>query len=1143
MQRRLTFYLLVLLVCSATLQGQWPVDVQTSGTNDDADVRQNSSRRVNIVLDGIEVSDRAPIPPLRTFPSTTGVDGSTQAHYCVNRDERGFVWSCTDQGLERFDGRRFVTFGIDAGLTSGPLYTMTRTSDGRLWVGGPSGVYEFRFGLDGGRFVQVPAPKGVEVGIVHVLITSEGGGVWCGSSKGLFRLTMDGEVPRLVPVPLHVDVVRRLDTDPFALPDVAQIDSAYRLRDRLADAPTTNRNELHVAAIFHREPEILSLAEDEKTLWIGSPDGLIRRSPDGQTRTFSTRDGLPSNTIRALTFAERRELWAGTPLGLAGIDVGALGRKPVAIRLVTQSHGLPANSVLSLDTQHRILLVGTTDGLAQVATDFDSRRPFVFVVFEQRRGVEVNGMVSDRLGNIWLATTKGLREVVQPHFLSVDSAQPFFPGQPSLWPARVGRLFTAGNDLCAIRTDNSVLPWCRHRGVPYVLREHDDLPSTLRATGRLAAQDYRGGWFLVSQAGVVQFSGADADGVLGPRIDALYGDSFGIDGGTVTDLFADSLDGVWVAGSHPSRRLARIDPWMHTVEWFGSSHALPTELPPVTAFVEDAKLQMWIALGDELLFRYLIGGPGDIIPLGPGRNGGKSAPSPKSQPGVAAPAITAMAASLRGGVWLWSTSRGLGEIDPFSSVDQRPLIRWHGGVDTLRGESVTALVMTDSDAVLVGTDKTIWQFTPATNHFERYNETDGVPPSGVRQAIRSNHEVYFLSGDGKLFNWEDVPSRRSATFVTAVQVDDARRDVRADGDTDIAGVALAASARSLSIEWATPDTGLQPLHHEWRLLRVSETETTSTAVDANGRSDGPSATTIDQSHLIGSEVGVAVVTNDLAPYVHTIDLEKLEPGAYRFVVHSVQPDGTPGEAARLDFTRLAPPVPVAAWWIRWWFLGPIGIVLVLAAYGLRVRQLRQVARIRAGIASDLHDSVGAGLSRISILSDLVRQQAETQLPDALPALDSIGDNARNLFRDMTDAVWLIESDFDDVGGLAVRLRDLASELFDDAPVKWSVEVSDDATGVVLPPDHRRHLYLIAKEALTNVHRHAHASVVAVNIAVRGKRLDLEILDDGVGIAAATAEHSGRGMNNMGRRAATIGGTLTVEGASPTGTRVHLTVAL
>ena len=165
------------------------------------------------------------------------------------------------------------------------------------------------------------------------------------------------------------------------------------------------------------------------------------------------------------------------------------------------------------------------------------------------------------------------------------------------------------------------------------------------------------------------------------------------------------------------------------------------------------------------------------------------------------------------------------------------------------------------------------------------------------------------------------------------------------------------------------------------------------------------------------------------------------------------------------------------------------------------------------------------------------------LPEAIPALTSIADNARGVIDEVSDAVWMIDPKLDSLQELVVRVRALAADLFDGQSVGWTVESPGDASAVSLAPEQRRHVYLILKESLTNILRHARASSVGVQVARSDGDVRFDVSDDGIGLPAAGSQsrtNGGRGLAGMQARAEAIGGTLTVtSGRDGRGTRITL----
>jgi signal transduction histidine kinase len=110
-------------------------------------------------------------------------------------------------------------------------------------------------------------------------------------------------------------------------------------------------------------------------------------------------------------------------------------------------------------------------------------------------------------------------------------------------------------------------------------------------------------------------------------------------------------------------------------------------------------------------------------------------------------------------------------------------------------------------------------------------------------------------------------------------------------------------------------------------------------------------------------------------------------------------------------------------------------------------------------------------------------------------------------------------------------------------LRYRQEVPDDLPETTLPPEVRHNVFLAAKEAVTNVVRHAQATEARVRVRLTGGRLILEVEDNGRGPAEAeTAQARGRhGLDNMRKRMEEVGGRFVLKGIPEGGTRVRLEV--
>ena len=215
-------------------------------------------------------------------------------------------------------------------------------------------------------------------------------------------------------------------------------------------------------------------------------------------------------------------------------------------------------------------------------------------------------------------------------------------------------------------------------------------------------------------------------------------------------------------------------------------------------------------------------------------------------------------------------------------------------------------------------------------------------------------------------------------------------------------------------------------------------------------------------------------------------------------------------------------------------------------YHMRVSRLLAMERVRSRLARDLHDDLGARLSRISILSEVAARRVSSDAPSAQRLLGEVGETAQSLLQAAADITWSVDPRQDTLGSLAARIRRFASDMLDGRDMSWSLETVDEDAAITLPPEYRRHVLLVFQEAVNNVVRHSGARRVTLRLLAANDRLVASIEDDGCGFdtgGGAGPASPGNGLINMARRAEQLGGTLSTRSSAGMGAIVELSVPL
>jgi signal transduction histidine kinase len=267
----------------------------------------------------------------------------------------------------------------------------------------------------------------------------------------------------------------------------------------------------------------------------------------------------------------------------------------------------------------------------------------------------------------------------------------------------------------------------------------------------------------------------------------------------------------------------------------------------------------------------------------------------------------------------------------------------------------------------------------------------------------------------------------------------------------------------------------------------------------------------------------------------SIRLAGLAPGAYRLLVRAINSEGVASDPPASVALFVSTPV-----WRRGWALALMSTILAALLYialQQRMRRVLELERVRTRIATDLHDDVGASLSQVAIMSEVVSRRAAADRD----ALAEIAATSRELLQTMSEIVWAIDPSHDRLHDLVQRMRWFAGETLSGRDITLHFSSSEEEREMRLAVEIRRQVFLIFKESVNNIARHAQARYAKVGLKVDQNWLVLEVSDDGCGFEAGRC--GGHGLRNMAERARAMGGSLEVRSRPGCGTLLVLRAPL
>jgi signal transduction histidine kinase len=217
--------------------------------------------------------------------------------------------------------------------------------------------------------------------------------------------------------------------------------------------------------------------------------------------------------------------------------------------------------------------------------------------------------------------------------------------------------------------------------------------------------------------------------------------------------------------------------------------------------------------------------------------------------------------------------------------------------------------------------------------------------------------------------------------------------------------------------------------------------------------------------------------------------------------------------------------------VRWW---------IARGYRRALKRVRHRASLneeRRRISSDVHDDLGAELSNVLMHARNASRKATD--PDSKAAMDHVGQGIARTIARIDEVIWSLDPQRDTLRATVDFIEQQAGDYLEGHGLAFRtvVHIPDEEVG--LSANRRREIWLIVREALRNVVKHAEASTVSIEWGAKASGLALVFEDDGNGFHPEDLDITRNGVPNMRERARRLEATFSIGRGAQGGTRIEV----
>ena len=978
------------------------------------------------------------------------------------------------------------TYSVADGLLRDNVFKIKQDSRGFLWFCTAEGVSRF----DGYAFTNFTAADGLPDRHVNDFLETKSGAIYLATDAGIAELNPKGlanstENPLFTvisPDAPQAKQINILSEDGDGAIWAGTSGGLYKLNGKDAlEAVDLGEKPNRIDEIY-----INTMIRDRRgALWIGAENGgIYRLAANGEVAHFDRAEGLPDINISTLLEDKNGRIWVGLrPHFLSGLLL--LIDEPhenqnIVEHYYTTKDGLPADWITSLfESDDGKFWVGTTNGLCE----WQSGETTVCKTFTKENNLcdgEVWSIAEDKDKNLWTGTRCGLKKWTRNGFTTFTEADEMGAPNPNSIFETAGELFVSFNDG-KIRTVS------RFDGEKFSLIK-PNFPTNFGSFGwgwkQTVRQTSAGDWWFPVNPGIFRFPKPAKFEDLAKITPQQM--TIGTKPSEVFRFYEDSRGDLWFSLIGNAFELWRWE--RATDEWQNFTADAGIGKNRIAAsFVEDKARNLWIGTGtdtnDAALIRF---GNGQLRVF------------PQSENPLLAGWMRDLYVDSKGRLWIADTTNGVLRLDDVNAETLN--FTNYTTAEGLASIGVSCLTEDEFGRIYIGSGRGLDRLNPETGQVENFTTADGLPNSNVEIAYRDRrNNLWFGTTDGLARLVPESARERQPpnALITNLRVNGESQSVSVLGETAISPLGLNSEQKQISVDFVGLGASLgEKLKYEYRFGDADWTQTNE----------------------------------------RTVNFANLAAGEYKFEVRARTADRIYSQPSTVSF-RIASPI-----WQRWWFIVLAAVLvglIIYFTYRNRLKRLLEMERMRTRIATDLHDDIGANLTRIALLSEVANQQAVSETVKNL--LPSIAGIARESVASMNDIVWAIAPEHDSLLDLTRRMRSFAEEVFALRDIDLAFDAPTADTDLKLSVGVRRDVLLIFKEAVNNAARHSECTKVAIDFRVEHAKLFLQIKDNGTGFAP-DSESDGQGLRSMSRRAKVLGGNLTIESNDGTTVKFELVLA-